>query len=134
MDVVSENLNPDGLFLLHTIGGRKSSRSTDPWLDKYIFPNGVIPSQKQISAATESVFVMEDWHNFRADYDKTLMQWYKNFVTNWEDIKDSFDERFYRMWTYYLLCSAGAFRSGKNQLWQIVYSKNGVPGGYNSVR
>ena len=134
MDVVSESLNPDGLFLLHTIGSRKSSRSTDPWFDKYIFPNGVLPSQNQISAATESLFVMEDWHNFRADYDKTLMQWYKNFVTNWEKIKDSFDERFYRMWSYYLLSSAGAFRSGKNQLWQIVFSKNGVPGGYNYVR
>jgi len=62
------------------------------------------------------------------------MQWQKNFDKNWENIKDSYDERFYRMWTYYLLSSAAGFRSGKNQLWQIVYSKNGVPGGYKSVR
>ena len=134
MEVVSKNLNPEGLFLLHTIGSRKSSRSTDPWFDKYIFPNGVIPSQKQISSATESIFVMEDWHNFRADYDKTLMQWYKNFDRHWQKIKDSYDERFYRMWTYYLLSSAGGFRAGKNQLWQIVFSKNGVTGGYKSIR
>lgn len=134
MTVVSENLNPGGLFLLHTIGSRKSSRSTDPWFNKYIFPNGVIPSEKQITTATEGIFVMEDWHNFRTDYDKTLMQWHKNFVSNWENIKDSYGERFYRMWTYYLLSAAAGFRSGKNQLWQIVYSKNGVPGGYNSIR
>ncbi len=134
MEVTSKNLNPKGLFLLQTIGSKKSNRSTDIWLDKYIFPNGVIPSQKQISAATEGIFVMEDWHNFRADYDKTLMQWYKNFIKNWEKINDSYDERFYRMWTYYLLLCAGAFRASKNQLWQIVYSKIGVPGGYNSVR
>ena len=134
MNVVSRNLKMDGLFLLHTIGSRKSSRSTDPWFNKYIFPNGLVPSEKQISTATESVFVMEDWHNFRADYDKTLMHWYMNFDRNWDKIKDSYDERFCRMWTYYLLCSAGCFRSGKLQLWQIVYSKKGVPGGYNSVR
>ena len=134
MNVISKNLNPEGLFLLHTIGSRKSSRSTDPWFDKYIFPNGVIPSEKQITTASEGIFIMEDWHNFRADYDKTLMQWHKNFIGNWENIKDSYDERFYRMWTYYLLSSAAAFRSGKNQLWQIVYSKYGVPGGYKSVR
>ena len=77
---------------------------------------------------------MEDWHNFRSDYDKTLLQWHKNFVGNWENIKDQYDDRFYRMWTYYLLSMAGSFRSGKTQLWQIVYSKNGVPGGYEAVR
>ena len=134
MKVVSNNLNPEGLFLLHTIGSRKSSRSTDPWFDKYIFPNGVLPSEKQISTATEGIFVLEDWHNFGSDYDKTLMEWHKNFIGNWESIKDSYDERFYRMWTYYLLSAAGGFRSRKNQLWQIVFSKNGVPGGYESVR
>lgn len=134
MEVASNSLNPDGLFLLHTIGSRRTSRSTDPWFNKYIFPNGVLPSQIQVSAATEGIFVMEDWHNFRTDYDKTLMQWKKNFDKNWENIKDFYDERFYRMWTFYLLSAAGAFRSGKNQLWQIVYSKNGIPGGYKSVR
>ena len=134
MKVASKNLNPDGLFLLHTIGSRKSSHVTDPWIDKYIFPNAVLPSQKHISAASEGIFDMEDWHNFRSDYDKTLMQWHTNFVANWENIKDSYNEKFYRMWTYYLLSMAGSFRSGKNQLWQIVYSKNGVTGGYDPVR
>ena len=134
MNVVSRNLKPDGLFLLHTIGGNTSSLFTDMWVNKYIFPNGVLPSPKQITTAVEGLFIVEDWHNFRADYDKTLMTWYKNFKKNWNKIKNSYGERFYRMWKYYLLSSAGAFRSGKNQVWQIVFSKNGVPGGYESVR
>ena len=77
---------------------------------------------------------MEDWHNFGADYDKTLMCWSENFSENWETIKSNYDDRFFRMWKYYLLSCAGAFRARGNQLWQIVLSKNGVPGGYISVR
>jgi cyclopropane-fatty-acyl-phospholipid synthase len=77
---------------------------------------------------------MEDWHNFSADYDKTLLAWFENFDKKWNRIKSKYDERFYRMWKYYLLCYAGSFRSRKNQLWQIVLSKKGVPGGYKSLR
>lgn len=134
MKIVSKNLKPDGLFLLHTIGKNISRSFPDPWTNKYIFPNGVLPSPKQITKAAEGLFIVEDWHNFREDYNKTLMQWYKNFTKNWNKIKDSYDDRFYRMWTYYLLSAAGSFKSGKNQLWQIVFSKNGVAGGYKSVR
>jgi cyclopropane-fatty-acyl-phospholipid synthase len=77
---------------------------------------------------------MEDWHNFGPDYDKTLMAWYNNFVLNWVKIKGNYSERFFRMWKYYLLSSAGSFRARRNQLWQIVLSKNGVQGGYQSFR
>ncbi|MBW2591692.1 MAG: class I SAM-dependent methyltransferase, partial [Deltaproteobacteria bacterium] len=73
---------------------------------------------------------MEDWHNFGADYDKTLMAWYHNFKSNWEALKENYDERFYRMWTYYLLACAGCFRARQMQLWQIVFSPKGIPGGY----
>lgn len=134
MKVARRCLKDDGLFLLHTIGTNKSAISVDPWMDKYIFPGGMLPSIKQISKAVEGKFVMEDWHNFGADYDKTLMCWFENFSRNWAAIADSYDERFYRMWTYYLLSCAGAFRARSNQLWQIVFSKNGVPGGYVSAR
>lgn len=134
MKIVSRNLKPDGLFLLHTIGKNKSGNFPDPWMHKYIFPNGVLPSPRQITTAAEGLFLLEDWHNFGADYDKTAMQWYKNFTKNWNKIKDSYDERFYRMWTYYLLSCAGSFRAGRNQLWQIVFSKRSVPGGYKSIR
>lgn len=134
MAVVHRSLKDDGLFLLHTIGWNKSQNTVDPWIDKYIFPNGILPSIKQISGAVEGLFVIEDLHNFGADYDKTLMAWSKNFEKNWPKIKSKYDERFYRMWRYYLLSCAGLFRSRNAQLWQIVFSKKGLPQGYTSVR
>ena len=134
MKVVYDTLKDDGLFLLHTIGNNTSISGIDPWLGKYIFPNSMLPSMQQISRSIEGLFVMEDWHNFGADYDTTLMAWHKNFENNWNTIKSKYDEKFYRMWRYYLLSCAGLFRARKIQLWQIVLSKNGVPGGYRSMR
>lgn len=127
-------LKDDGLFLLHTIGGNESVKAVDPWIDKYIFPNCLMPSCRQISDAIEDLFVIEDFHNFGADYDKTLMAWFMNFDRNWPKLRGKYGERFYRMWKFYLLACAGLFRSRKNHLWQIVLSKYGVPGGYTSVR
>jgi cyclopropane-fatty-acyl-phospholipid synthase len=134
MRVVRACLKNDGLFLLHTIGGNCSVTRTDPWVARYIFPNSMVPSARQISAAIEGVFVLEDWHNFGPDYDKTLLEWERNFDRNWETLKGRYDERFYRMWKYYLLSSAGSFRSRNNQLWQLVLSAHGVPGGHRSPR
>lgn len=134
MKVVHKCLKDNGLFLLHTIGKDLSVANTDPWIEKYIFPNSMLPSVKQISTAAEGLFIMEDWHNFGKDYDKTLMTWYENFEKNWHYFKDKHRKRFYRMWKYYLLACAGNFRSRSAQLWQIVFSKNGLPGGYESVR
>lgn len=134
MKVAHNALKDGGLFLLHTIGSSRSVRATDPWIGKYIFPNSMIPSIKQIGKSIEGLFTMEDWHNFGADYDRTLMAWHKNFKDNWNKIKSNYDGRFYRMWRYYLLSCAGSFRARKNQLWQIVLSKKGVPGGYKSIK
>ncbi len=134
MQTVYRLLKKDGLSLLHTIGGNKSVRATDPWIDKYIFPGGMLPSIAQIGKSIEGLFVMEDWHNFGVDYDKTLMAWYKNFKKSYPFLKNKYSRKFYRMWEYYLLVSAGSFRARKNQLWQIVLSKNGVESGYNSIR
>jgi len=134
MEVVHRCLKDDGLFLLHTIGGNKSVTSVDPWMNKYIFPNGMLPSIKQLGSAIEGLFVMEDWHNFSADYDKTLIAWHKNLEENWDKIKSNYEERFHRMWDYYLLSCAGSFRARRNQLWQIVLSKKGILGGYKSIR
>lgn len=134
MEVVKSCLKDDGIFLLHTIGGNQSVHTTDRWIEKYIFPNSMLPSIAQIACATEGLFVVEDWHNFGAYYDKTLMHWFHNFQTGWDQIKQHYSERFYRMWTFYLLSCAGTFRARKNQLWQIVLTKNGVSGGYTSVR
>jgi cyclopropane-fatty-acyl-phospholipid synthase len=134
MEVVRRCLDADGLFLLHTIGGNKSVKSVDPWINKYIFPNGMLPSIQQLSRSVEGLFVVEDWHNFSADYDKTLMAWYANLEKNWDNLKSKYDERFYRMWKYYLLSCAGSFRVRSNQLWQIILSPKGVSGGYKSLR
>jgi cyclopropane-fatty-acyl-phospholipid synthase len=123
-------LKPDGLFLLHTIAGNSSVHLTDPWIGKYIFPNSTLPSAKQIASASEGLMILEDWHSFGQYYDQTLMAWYRNFTKNWERVKDRYDNRFYRMWTYYLLSCAASFRSRRNQLWQIVFSPNGRRGGY----
>jgi cyclopropane-fatty-acyl-phospholipid synthase len=130
MRVAHRCLRPDGLFLLHTIGGNASTHAVDPWFNKYIFPNSMLPSAKQITTAAEGRFVLEDWHSLGPHYDRTLMAWHDNFTRNWDTIKDDYDQRFYRMWTYYLLVSAGAFRCRSNQLWQIVFSKNGLKGGH----
>jgi len=133
--VANKCLKDDGLFLLHTIGNIKSVKTHDLWTNKYIFPNGMLPSAAQLGKAIENLFVMEDWHNFGIDYDKTLMEWFNNFVTNWDKIKNKYSERLFRMWKYFLLSSAGSFRSRRRgQLWQIVLSKYGIPGGYQSVR
>jgi len=134
MKVVHRCLKSDGLFLLHTIGGNLSVNTCDPWLTRYIFPNGMLPSAKQITSAVEGLFVLEDWHSFGPHYDTTLMAWYDNFTKGWEQLSSDYDERFYRMWTYYLLCSAGSFRARDNQLWQIVFSRKGLPGIYQRIR
>jgi cyclopropane-fatty-acyl-phospholipid synthase len=134
MEIVHRCLKDQGIFLLHTIGNNYSTVSVDPWIGKYIFPNSMIPSMKQISEAVERLFVIEDWHNFGMYYDPTLMSWFHNFDQNWHDLNQHYDDRFYRMWKYYLLSSAGTFRSRCLQVWQIVLSKNGIPAGYTPVR
>ena len=126
-------LNDRGLFLLHTIGSNRSYTSTDAWIDKYIFPNGMIPSIAQLGKAMEGLFVVEDWHNFGPDYDKTLGAWWDNFERAWPALRAKYSERFYRMWKYYVMASAGGFRSRTLQLWQIVLSKGDIPS-YNPVR
>ncbi len=132
LDLICQKLllKADGLFLLHTIAGNTSVHSVDPWISKYIFPNSMLPSAKQISSASERILVLEDWHCLGQYYDQTLMAWHQNFIENWEKVKDMYDKRFYRMWTYYLLSCAAGFRSRRNQLWQIVFSRKGIRGGH----
>jgi cyclopropane-fatty-acyl-phospholipid synthase len=135
MKKVRSLLKEDGLFLLHTIGRSTTPISSgDPWFSKYIFPNSMLPSIDQIMKAANKVLIMEDVHNFGSYYDNTLMEWWKNFDGNWETLKKDYDERFYRMWRYYLLSCAGSFRARRNHLWQVVFSKKGIEGGYESIR
>jgi cyclopropane-fatty-acyl-phospholipid synthase len=116
-------LNDGGMMLHHTVGNNRSTVTLNPWTDKYIFPGAVVPSLTQISKATEKLLIVEDLQNFGPYYDKTLLAWYKNFVSNYPKLKDRYDERFYRMWEFYLLTSAGYFRARQLQLWQIVMRK-----------
>lgn len=124
----------DGLFLLHSIGTNLSTVATDPWIDKYIFPNSMLPSAAQITAASEGLFVLEDWHNFGADYERTLSAWRANVEHAWPQLDARYDERFRRMWRYYLAASIAIFRARQAQLWQLVLSPEGVPGGYVAPR
>ncbi|CNH41296.1 cyclopropane fatty acyl phospholipid synthase [Yersinia mollaretii] len=133
-DVVHRNLKPDGLFLLHTIGANRTDLSIDPWINKYIFPNGCLPSVKHIAQASEPYFIMEDWHNFGADYDRTLMAWYARFQAAWPSLAENYSSRFERMFSYYLNACAGAFRARDIQLWQVLFSPNGVEGGIRVPR
>ncbi|RFA29157.1 cyclopropane-fatty-acyl-phospholipid synthase [Alkalilimnicola ehrlichii] len=133
LDIASRCLRSEGFFLLHTIGKNLTRSAPDPWLDRHIFPNGDLPSLAQITQAAEGRFVIEDVHNFGSDYDKTLMAWHANFETAWPRFQHRYGERFRRMWRYYLLCCAGAFRARRVQLWQIVLSKQGKLGGYRRV-
>ncbi len=127
-------LSDDGIMLHHTIGQNSSVRSTDPWIDKYIFPGGVIPSMKQISKAVEKKLIIEDVHNFGPDYDKTLMAWFHNFVTNYPKVNNYYDKRFYRMWILYLQICAALFRTRDKQLWQIVLRKIHPSETYQGIR
>ncbi len=127
MSVVYRCLDDNGIFLLQTIGNNQSFERGDEWIDKYIFPNGQLPSVAWIGQAVEGLFVMEDWHNLGPHYDRTLMAWNENFQRAWPDLRSRYDEKFKRMWEYYLLSCAGAFRARRIQLWQIVFTKRGTP-------
>ena len=133
-NVARNALKDDGLFLLHTIGANVSEQVIDPWLDKYIFPNGAIPSIDAIGKSLSGKFVVEDWHNFGTDYDKTLIAWMNKFNQHWPKLKEKYTESFYRMWRYYLLSCAGGFRSRNIQVWQLVLSKDGQLSRYQSIR
>ena len=134
MEIAARCLAPEGMFLLHTIGTNVSEHIGDPWTDRYIFPDGMLPSVPQLGTAAEGLFRMDDWHNFGPYYDRTLLAWHRNFNDGWDRIKERYGERFRRMWNYYLLSSAASFRSRRNQLWQIVLAPIASTGFYESIR
>lgn len=127
-------IKDDGIFLLHSIGGNISVNFCEPWINKYIFPRGMLPSLKQMGKAFEHRFIVEDWQNFGAYYENTLLSWHRNFNDHWPELKDQYDERFRRMMNYYLLSCAGGFRARSMQLWQFVLTPTGLIDGYTSIR
>ncbi len=133
-EVARRCLDGDGLFVLHTIGGNVTGNHTNPWIDRYIFPNSVIPSATQISQAVEGLFVIEDWHNFGVDYARTLTAWRANFDAAWPRLSSRYDERFRRMWHFYLDSTCANFEARGLHVWQLVLSPSGVRGGYVAPR
>lgn len=134
MEVAHRCLKPGGLMALQTIGSNRSVKETDPWIEKYIFPNSMLPSLHQLTRAVEPYFVVEDVQNFGPDYDQTLMAWDRNFRFAWPRLKEKYGERFYRMWRYYLMSSAASFRTRRIQLWQLVLAKRPGPARYDAPR
>ncbi len=134
MAAAARCLRDGGLFLCHTIGGAVSRHTTDPWIERYIFPNSTLPSPAQVARAAEGRFIIEDVHNFGAHYDRTLLAWERNFTQSWGRYRATYGDRFGRMWRYYLLSCAGAFRARSIGLFQFMLAKGGVPGGYIPVR
>ncbi|MGH9486787.1 MAG: cyclopropane fatty acyl phospholipid synthase [Terriglobales bacterium] len=119
-EVAHRCLAPDGRMYLATIGSNHTVRSTDPWIERYIFPNSHLPSIQQIGAAIADRFALIEWHNWASDYDRTLMAWHENFAAQWPRWAACYGERFCRMWRFYLLSSAAAFRAKHLQVWQVV--------------
>lgn len=132
-DVCDALLVRDGLMLHHLIGSTVSTRRVDPWFDRYIFPGGALPSMAQLGRAAEPNWVIEDVHNLGPDYDRTLMAWHANVADAWPSLP-SYDERFRRMWNYYLLTCAAGFRVRHLQLWQLVMRRRGVAPRYHAPR
>ncbi len=133
-EVINAQLAADGLALIQTIGSHDTNRALDPWINTYIFPNGRLPSAQQLCHGFEPWFLLEDWENFGADYDITLLAWWRNFERAWPQLMDELGDQFFRVWKYYLLSCAGFFRSGQGQLWQVVLSKKGSGRSYRSIR
>lgn len=135
MSTAHELLTNDGLFLLHAIGACDSTAGSGSWVERYIFPNSELPHLSDVVQAIKGLFVMEDWHNFGADYDRTLMSWHTNIERHKAAREFLNSRQMYRRWRYYLLTCAGTFRArSRTQLWQVVLSKRGVRDGYVSVR
>jgi cyclopropane-fatty-acyl-phospholipid synthase len=123
-------LKPSGLMLLHTVGFLKEE-GANPWFDKYILPGVDFPTVANIVNAAGTGLVLENFHTWEgAHYDKTLMAWFERFDGGWARIKQKYGEAFYRMWKLYLQGCAGAFRVERLRVWQLVFSKGGIPGGY----
>lgn len=135
---IEASLRERGLLLLHTIGSNASMESADPWLTTYIFPGGVLPSIHQLGEAAEDLLVLHDLENIGVHYTPTLRAWNDNFETYWSNSRDEqnrpqiwgSEETFNRMWRYYLLSCAADFAIGDSQVWQLVYAKGHLPGGY----
>ncbi len=127
---VTNLMTDEGVMLLHTIGRMGKPSSTDAFTRKYIFPGGYIPALSETLAASEKVkLIASDVENLRLHYAKTLRQWYARVRAVREDVIAQYDEKFYRMWIFYLSGATAAFESGGMCNYQIQYirGRHNVP-------
>jgi cyclopropane-fatty-acyl-phospholipid synthase len=136
-ELCRKNIKQDGRMVLHTIVGHQPEKHIDPWMDKYIYPGGCLPTPGQIGTAVHGLFHIEDVQDIGAHYDRTLRQWIDKFESNWGYVKTLGKERlgmdpevFCRMWKYHYLASAGGFRSRIISVHQYVLSPEGVDDGF----
>jgi cyclopropane-fatty-acyl-phospholipid synthase len=127
MDVVDRCLAPGGVAFIHSIGGNRPRAQIDPFFHKYIFPNAVLPSLSGLVTAMDDRFVVEDVHNIGPHYDRTLLAWHARVEDAWPRLSARYDERFRRMWRYYLLSCAALFRVRYLQLFHILMTREGTP-------
>jgi cyclopropane-fatty-acyl-phospholipid synthase len=123
MRVVHRSLAPGGVALVHTIGANMRRRHGTPFVEKHLFPNAVSPSLAQLGEAIDGLFVPEDLHNIGPDYAPTLMAWWENFDRAYPELRHRYDERFRRLWRFYLQAAAGASRARDGQLFQVVLTR-----------
>ena len=127
MEVAHRCLKDGGNAVLHTIGSNESQKHGIPFFEKHIFPNAASPSIAQLGTAMENLFILEDVHNIGPDYRPTLLAWWKNFEAGYPTLdQKKYDERFYRMWKFYLLAAAGAVAARESQLWHLVLTRYGT--------
>jgi cyclopropane-fatty-acyl-phospholipid synthase len=124
MEAIYRNLTADGIHLLHFFGRPAHNVGLlDPWTDQYIFPGLTCPTLVEVLRAADGLLELQHQEQFGFHYDPTLMAWYENFVAFAKTIGLDPDDRLYRMWKYYLLSCAGAFRAGEVKLYQLVFTK-----------
>ena len=122
---VSELLNNDGVALIHTIGSSNPPRDPHPWITKYIFPGGYTPSLSEIARPIEnSGLVISDMEVLRLHYSHTLRHWKERFLGKREKVLELFDEKFLRMWEFYLAGCEMAFKWGDQVVFQLQLTKN----------
>ena len=122
---VSKLLKEDGISLIHTIGSVNSPRDPQPWITKYIFPGGYTPSLSEIAGPIEkSGLIISDMEVLRMHYSHTLRHWKERFLSKKQEVLEMFDEKFMRMWEFYLASCEMVFKWGDQVVFQLQLTKN----------
>jgi cyclopropane-fatty-acyl-phospholipid synthase len=123
-DHIHRMLSEDGVALIHTIGRPTPPGRTGPWIEKYIFPGGYVPAMSETMAAVEKEhLIATDIEVWRLHYAQTLRHWHNRFMANIDRVRAIYDDRFCRMWSYYLIASEMSFRSGGQSVFQVQLAR-----------